>query len=238
MIWGLRSLERTFVWGGGAAFVASLVVGTSWYLFALGRSRPWAGWRPIAWDAALFSLFALHHSLLARDTVKRRLTLIPPRLVRSVYVWVASLLLMFVCLRWQPIGGAAYDVTGIGAVALGVVQLLGVWIVARAVARIDSLELAGIRSANVTGEGSATPPMPLQITGPYGWVRHPLYLGWMLAVFGAAHMTGDRAAFAAISSLYLVMAVPWEEQSLMQSFGDEYARYKQQVRWRVIPFVY
>ena len=78
----------------------------------------------------------------------------------------------------------------------------------------------------------------MQIEGPYRLVRHPLYLGWMLAVFGAAHMTGDRLAFGAISSVYLLIAVPWEERSLMQSFGDDYARYTQQVRWRVIPFVY
>ena len=59
----------------------------------------------------------------------------------------------------------------------------------------------------------------------------------MLATLGAPHMTGDRLAFAAISSLYLVVAIPWEERSLTRSFADEYGRYKQQVKWRVIPFV-
>ena len=76
------------------------------------------------------------------------------------------------------------------------------------------------------------------MTGPYRWVRHPLYLGWVLMVFGAAHMTGDRLAFAAITTAYLVVAIPWEERSLRQSFGDEYARYMRDVRWRMIPFIY
>jgi protein-S-isoprenylcysteine O-methyltransferase Ste14 len=60
----------------------------------------------------------------------------------------------------------------------------------------------------------------------------------MLIVFGAGHMTGDRLAFAAITSLYIVVAIPWEERALERAFGDDYARYRARVRWRVIPFVY
>jgi protein-S-isoprenylcysteine O-methyltransferase Ste14 len=60
----------------------------------------------------------------------------------------------------------------------------------------------------------------------------------MLAVFGAARMTGDRLAFAVVTSLYLVVAIPWEERSLEAAFGEAYRRYKQQVRWRVLPYVY
>jgi protein-S-isoprenylcysteine O-methyltransferase Ste14 len=60
----------------------------------------------------------------------------------------------------------------------------------------------------------------------------------MMLVFGAAHMTADRLAFAVISSLYLVIAVPWEERSLRHSFGESYTRYEQTVKWRVIPYVY
>ena len=60
----------------------------------------------------------------------------------------------------------------------------------------------------------------------------------MLVVFGAAHLTGDRLAFAVISSLYLIIAVPWEERSLEREFGQEYLRYKQQVKWRIIPYLY
>ena len=60
----------------------------------------------------------------------------------------------------------------------------------------------------------------------------------MLASFGAAHMTGDRLAFAAITSIYLIAAVPWEERSLRQSFGEDYATYARRVKWRIVPFVY
>jgi protein-S-isoprenylcysteine O-methyltransferase Ste14 len=65
-----------------------------------------------------------------------------------------------------------------------------------------------------------------------------VYLGWMLAAFGTPHMTGDRLAFAVISSIYLILAVPWEEQALRRSFQTQYAAYARAVRWRIVPFVY
>ena len=57
-------------------------------------------------------------------------------------------------------------------------------------------------------------------------------------VFGASHLTGDRLAFAAITTTYLVVAIPWEERSLRRSFGEEYVRYMRDVTWRMIPFIY
>jgi len=57
-------------------------------------------------------------------------------------------------------------------------------------------------------------------------------------VFGAARMTGDRLAFAAITTLYLIVAIPLEERSLRRAFGDGYVRYTRQVRWRMLPFIY
>jgi methanethiol S-methyltransferase len=226
----MNPFRPAVVWAGGAIFVAALVVFAGWFLFVLGRPAPYGGRQPLMFDAALFTVFALHHSVFARAGVKQRLAAIPPGLRRSVYVWIASLLLILVCVAWQTVGGTLYSHQGGGAVAHGSVQLLGVWLIARSVGRLDPLELAGIREEKTGG--------PLQIGGPYRIVRHPLYLGWILTLFGTAHMTGDRLAIAAISSLYLLIAVPWEERSLMQSFGEEYAAYARRVRWRVIPFVY
>ena len=222
---------RAFVWLGGAMFVTSLGVCAWSYAFVMGRPAPPSGWLPLAVDAALITLFACHHSLFARDGVKTWLARhVPAALLRSVYVWIASLLLILVCVAWQPIGGTFYGATGPAAFALATVQLSGLLITARSVARIDPLELAGIRPA--------THAQGLQVTGPYRMVRHPLYLGWVLMVFGAARMTGDRLAFAAITTLYLAIAIPWEERSLRASFGDAYARYQRDVKWRMIPFIY
>jgi methanethiol S-methyltransferase len=162
------------------------------------------------------------------------LTMVPPPMLRSFYVWIASLLLIGVELAWRPIGGELYHTTGSLAFAHAAIQAVGIVLIARAVSGLDPLELAGIRQA----AGSTRREEPLQISGPYRLVRHPLYLGWMLALFGAAHMTGDRLAFAALTSAYLMLAIPWEERSLRQSFGGDYDRYVARVRWRVVPFIY
>ena len=228
----MTKFEHLFVWSGGALFALSLAACVYAY------SVPWAspstngGWNAVVLDAIAFSVFAVHHSLFARESIKRQMArVVPERLIRSFYVWTASLLLLAVLALWQPVGGEVYTIAGWPAAANAAVQLAGLWLIARSVAKIDPLELAGIKAGSSGMVG-------VQITGPYRWVRHPVYLGWLLIVFGAAHMTGDRLAFAAITTTYLVVAVPWEERSLVRSRGDEYTRYQRQVRWRVVPYVY
>jgi protein-S-isoprenylcysteine O-methyltransferase Ste14 len=222
---------RVFVWLGGALFAASLSVCAWTFGVVMGRPHPPAGWMEIAVDAALVTMFAMHHSVFAREPVKGAIArLVPSDLVRSLYVWIASMLLALVCVLWRPIGGELYRATGAFAIALLAVQVAGLWMTARGVARIDPLELAGIRPESES--------VGLQVTGPYHWVRHPLYLGWLLMVFGAAHMTGDRLAFAVMTTSYLIVAIPFEERSLRRAFGEEYARYARAVRWRMIPFIY
>jgi hypothetical protein len=227
----MTRFARLFVWLGGGVFVTSLIVCVWWFVVVLGRPTPPAGATAWIWNVLLFSVFAVHHSVFARESVKQWLgAVVPAELIRSVYVWTASLLLIIVCLLWRPIGGQLFDVHGAGAVVLAVVQLAGIAVIARAVAAIDPLELAGIRLSSAATS--------LQVGGLYRVVRHPLYLGWLMATLGAAHMTGDRFAFALITAAYLFAAVPFEERSLLRSFGDDYARYQREVRWRIVPFIY
>src|SRR5262245_12667716 len=229
-----QRMTRLLVWIGGVLFVTALAVCLWWYLFEAGQPRPWLGWAPVAADAFLVTLFALHHSLFARERVKQMmLRVVPEALLRSVYVWIASLLLIAVCFAWRFVGGNLYDVSGAPGALFVVVQLAGIAVIAQSVRAIDPLELAGIKPSSRMPDGGG-----LQVTGVYGLVRHPLYLGWVLAVFGAAHMTGDRLTFAALTTLYLAVAVPWEERSLVRSFGDSYRHYQKLVRWRMIPFIY
>ena len=139
-------------------------------------------------------------------------------------------MLVAVCLSWQTVGGDLFRHTGVFAFAHVVAQLAGIAIIAGAVRTIDPLELAGIRRHSRTDA--------LQIVGPYRWVRHPLYSGWLLATFGAAHMTGDRLIFAGISTFYLLVAMPFEERSLQMSFPGAYDDYKRRVKYRLVPYVY
>ena len=222
------------MWTGGALFVGSLTATV--YVYAIGWSATRFG-RPTVWPAlaaniAWFLAFALHHSLFARERVKRWVARhVPDRLLRSVYVWIASLLWFAVVAAWQPLGGLVFEQSAAAArTAHAAVQIAGLLLIAASVATIDALELAGIRVGSQ--------PAGLQARGTYRLVRHPLYLGWMLAVFGAATMTFDRLVFAGLTTTYLIVAIPWEERSLERTFGDEYERYKRRVRWKMIPFVY
>jgi protein-S-isoprenylcysteine O-methyltransferase Ste14 len=226
----VAQLERVFIWTGGAVFVASIALVAWYYGLEWSPQVPFAGWTAVAVNAVLFSVFALHHSLFARPSVKQAMTsLVAERLQRAVYVWIASLLFIGVLLTWREVGGLVYRTSGVQAVLQTAIQLIGVWLIAGAVRAIDPLELAGIRSETV-GD--------LQTRGPYKRVRHPLYLGWVILVLGPPTMTGDRLAFALISSAYLFIAVPWEEKGLERTFGEQYTQYKKDVRWRIVPFVY
>ncbi len=187
--------------------------------------------RAVGVDLLLITVFALHHSLFARERAKRTMALmVPDRLVRSVYVWIASVLLIALCLLWRNIGGDVYRASGPLFWLVRAIQPVGLALIAGSVTAISPLELAGIRAPTVRET--------LQDRGPYGLVRHPLYLGWVCCVFGAPHMTADRLTFAVATTFYVFVAIPWEERSLERAFPVAYARYKQKVRWRVIPYVF
>ena len=158
------------------------------------------------------------------------MTALAPSGERSIYVWIASVLFFIVCNAWQPVGGVAWNVTGWWRGPLMAMQLLGLWLTLRGAAVLDFFELAGIRENTGTTE--------FRTTGPYGLVRHPIYLGWFLLVWPVATMTMTRVVFAVISCLYLVVAIPFEEGTLRRASGGAYDGYAKQVRWRLLPDIY
>ena len=231
------SAARAFAWGGGVMFVASLAWFAYFYYAILGhRSAPRETFIPhLTFDLLLFAVFASHHSVFARERVKQFVKrCVPASLERSVYVWIASTLFVIVCMAWRPIpGGDLYELVSWAAWLTRGMQVVGLLIIVRTAGILDALELAGIRQARDEARS-----LDLRIVGPYRWIRHPLYLGWMLFVFGASQMSADRLAFAVVSSAYLVIAIPWEERSLIASLGNAYREYKQKVKWRLVPHVY
>jgi protein-S-isoprenylcysteine O-methyltransferase Ste14 len=225
-------MVRLAAWLGGVVFVASLTFFLWTYFVRFGRVTG-AGdvGRALVIDAALFGAFALHHSVFARSGAKRWLAVrMPAPLERTLYVWIASLSFIAVCALWQPVPGLLYLHAGPWSVPHWIAVAAGVWLTLRSAGVIDPLELAGIRQV-----GAPSQAPRFRIVGPYWFVRHPIYLGWFLIVFGVPVMTGTRLAFAVISSIYLLLAIPLEERSLTDAFGDEYRRYQARVRWRLVP---
>lgn len=231
---------RAFAWTGAALFLVSLSYFLFSYAVTFGETAP-AGestGSAVPIDVALFTLFALHHSVFARARVRAWVERhVPPGLERSFYVWVSSLMLIGVCALWQPVPGVAWQVTGAAAWALYAAQLAGVWLALRSAAIIDIWELSGVRGqgSGARGQDSVT---EFKATGPYGWVRHPIYSGWFLMVFCAPVMTMTRLVFAIVSSAYVLIAIPFEEGSLMKSSGGAYGEYTRRVRWKVVPGIY
>ena len=111
------------------------------------------------------------------------------------------------------------------------------WVIFTLVAarHLDILDLSGIRQALAL---PANRPMKLDEHGPYALVRHPIYLGWVFMVWPAPLMNGTRLVFAAVSTLYLIVAIPFEERDLNRSFGPAYRHYSDRVRFKILPKIY
>lgn len=229
-------LSRAVAWLGGACFMAALATG-AWHVGVVWATpAPGTGVRALAmlWNVLAFTIFAAHHSVMARTRAKdwiRRI--VPPAMERSLYVWVASLLFIALCMSWQRVPGVLYTATGATAWALRAMQVAGIVFTLAGARVLDGLELAGIRQ--VLG-----PPRPadIRMVWPFTVVRHPIYLGWALLVFGVSPMTVDRLVWALVSTLYLVIAMPWEERSLSAAAGPAYSAYCRRVRWRMVPGLY
>ena len=253
-----QRLARPIALGGLIFFVDALLYFAYRYVAVFGREvTGTVDRRVIVADVMLFTVFALHHSVFARDAVRNRITRTVGVLERSTYVWIASALFIAVCAWWQPIAGVAWriDEPAVGW-PLRALQLVGVWLTLRSALMIDFLELAGARqiwrvqkdppstadSLPLEGVGRVlldpADVTPFKTSGPYGWVRHPIYAGWFLLVFALPTMTLTQFVFAVTSSAYLLIAIPLEERSLRRSSAGAYDRYMQQVRWKLVPHVF
>lgn len=226
-----------FAWLAAAAFAGSLVFFLYAYLVLFGRPVPppqnaSSFMVPILANLALFTVFALHHSLFARTQIKQLVkSWAPPALERALYSFIASALFLAVCWFWQPVPGMAWQLDGIWRLPGYAAQAAGLIVTFVGARSLDVLDLAGVRQVLRSSTGHAA----LKTDGVYGLVRHPLYFGWTLLVFGAPDMTSTRLVFALISTFYLIVAIPFEERSLIETFGPDYASYQRKVRWRMIP---
>lgn len=220
----------------------ALLASLGYFVYTYAQfGTPAGAWHAGAWVAVvqnvlLFSLFAAHHSVLARQGTKRSLRrIVPPHLERSGYVAGAAVLFAIALTAWQPVPGVAWRLTGTWFIVGEAVCLAGVALIIVALSHVDLLAFVGLRQ----GLGLAYAPTDdLNTDGPYRIVRHPAYLGWVMLVWTLPVMTGTRLVFAAISTLYLVLVIPLEERSFRRALGAQYDAYARSVRWRLIPGIY
>ena len=192
-----------------------------------GPSRMTTAWAIIV-DVVLLALFALQHSVMARRSVKARLSRwIPAELERTTYVWATNLCLFLQLALWQPWGVEIWRVDGPVAVALWVLCGAG-WLLAIASTfAVDHLELVGLRQAGwATPRASADGP---QVGGLHAVVRHPLMTGLLLAFWATPHMGASHLMFALASTGYIVIGIRYEERDLRRTFGRSYTEYAARV---------
>lgn len=240
----MTSPERASAGGRAFAVIGALLFGVSLAYFlvryrAFGQpSGPWtaAGWSAVAIDVGLFTLFALHHSVFARTGIKAVISSrVSEALERTSYVWLASLLFLLTLWAWRPVPGMLWHAADAWAWLLHAGFDAGLVLTALGASALNPLELSGVRQAF---GWTARQDRALSTSGAYGMVRHPIYLGWVLIVWSVPAMTGTRLVFAAVSTLYLVVAIPLEERQMRRTMGRPYDDYARTVRWRMLPGLY
>jgi protein-S-isoprenylcysteine O-methyltransferase Ste14 len=182
-------------------------------------------------NAGLLAVFAVQHSVMARQWFKRAWTRIVPEPVeRSTYVLLSSLALLLLFWQWRPMGGVVWDLQNSSAriVVLGLF-VMGLLLVLVSTFLINHFDLFGLRQAYLYLQGKDCSPLKFKTPGPYRQVRHPLYLGWLFTFWAAPTMTVAHLVFAVATTCYILLAIQFEERDLVRSHGEEYRRYRKQV---------
>ncbi len=189
-------------------------------------------------DIVLMLVFALQHSVMARPAFKRWWTKIVPKSVeRSTYVLFASLALSLLCWQWRPIPEVIWQVSNAyAAMALTALGVVGWLIVLGSSFLINHFELFGLHQVVNNLGGKPMPATHFKTPGFYKIVRHPLYLGFIIAVWATPVMTAGHLLFAATITGYVFIGIALEEHDLIAVFGDEYRRYRQRVAM-IVPFL-
>jgi methanethiol S-methyltransferase len=179
-------------------------------------------------DIALIALFGLQHSVMARPAFKAGWTrIVPPPAERSVYVLAASVTLIILFLGWRPIPAIVWNVTNPTLqMAIWALFWIGWATVLISTFLINHFELFGLQQAwlNLRGTKAAAPELRQPLF--YRWVAHPLYAGFFLAFWAAPEMTVGHLLLAVGLSVYMLIAIRYEERDLTALFGDDYRQYR------------
>ena len=214
----------TFLYAVG--FIGNLVVPKAMdspartpFLYALGI------------DVLLLGIFAVQHSVMARPWFKRAWTrVVPEPAERSTYVLLSSLALIALFTFWQPLGGTVWNIEN--PAALLVMYLLfglGFVVVLIATFLINHFDLFGLRQVWLYLIGKPYTHLSFRTPLFYKYVRHPLYVGWLMAFWFTPTMSGAHLLFAITTTAYMLAAIRWEENDLVVLLGEKYARYRESV---------
>src|SRR5271165_3540929 len=185
----------------------------------------------LAVNLLLMAAFAIQHSVMARRQFKQWWTKFVPKSVeRSTYVLFSSLALILLCAMWRPMPTVIWHLDDpLLRVAMTALSFTGFLIVLSSTFLINHFELFGLHQVSSNLSGRAMPAPQFRTPLYYRFVRHPIYLGFIIAFWAAPLMTVGHLLFAAVTSAYILVGILLEERDLIDQFGDEYRRYKGRV---------
>jgi protein-S-isoprenylcysteine O-methyltransferase Ste14 len=180
-------------------------------------------------DGALLALFAMQHSVMARPWFKRAWTrLVPEPAERSTYVLASSAALALLFWLWRPIEGDVWNLDGGAAIAVDAIYIFGLLLVLFSTFLINHFDLFGLRQVWLYLQGRPYTHPRFRTPMLYRFVRHPLYVGWLLTFWAAPELSAARLFFAVMTTAYIFVAIRFEEADLITLHGDQYRRYRAQ----------
>ena len=186
---------------------------------------------------ALLALFGVQHTVMARHGVKEAIrATIPRHMERPTYILATNLLLILLYWQWRPIPDVVWALDGVAATIMLALFALGVVVILISTLLIDHFELFGLKQSVYYLMGKDLEKYKFVTPALYKMVRHPLYLGWLLMFWCAPVMSQGHLFLAAVWTVYIFIAIGYEEKDLIAAFGKKYEDYKAKTPM-IIPFL-
>jgi methanethiol S-methyltransferase len=192
-----------------------------------GSPSPGAG--AIFSNLSLILIFTIPHTLMARPSVKTMMRkYIPFAMERSTYILISSITLLALCILWEPMPATLFDVRGYRIEPiLWTLYGIGWFFTLFSTFLIDHFDLFGLKQAWYYGQTNRVFRYRFVTPFFYKMVRHPIYLGWLMVHWCTPHLTAGQFLLASLLTIYILIAVEYEERDLLQAFGEQYRKYRE-----------